>query len=143
MFPKKMSIIESAMLVGCGYNDKKFMIFLFVCLYLTACDDVTCARPHSQCTIVGGNARCSCFRDCKRPNLATDRVCGSDDVTYASECFMKRAACGRDRNITIKSKGPCPGLYFDFFVLAVLLRWLTGFTCFEMVPVICPLGQIK
>ncbi|EDO40367.1 predicted protein, partial [Nematostella vectensis] len=42
--------------------------------------------------------------DCKDKS---DPVCGSDNVTYASECQLRRAACLNDTWITTQRKGDC------------------------------------
>ena len=40
---------------------------------------------------------------------AYDIVCGSDDVTYQSYCFLRTAACDLMKNIKLVHKGPCRG----------------------------------
>merc|ERR1712168_1648110 len=34
-------------------------------------------------------------------------VCGSDDVTYSSECQLERAGCRHKKNITVANQGRC------------------------------------
>uniref|UniRef100_A0A803XXC1 Kazal-like domain-containing protein n=1 Tax=Meleagris gallopavo TaxID=9103 RepID=A0A803XXC1_MELGA len=34
-------------------------------------------------------------------------VCGSNGDTYQNECFLRRAACKHQKEITMVSRGPC------------------------------------
>ena len=38
-----------------------------------------------------------------------DPVCGSDGVTYQTNCFLRTAACSLMKNIEQVHKGPCRG----------------------------------
>ncbi|KAK1875378.1 Tomoregulin-1 [Dissostichus eleginoides] len=50
-----------------------------------------------------------------RPGKASDAqcnkkyipVCGSNGDTYQNECFLRRASCKKQRNISILSEGQC------------------------------------
>jgi len=35
------------------------------------------------------------------------QVCGSDGVTYDTECHMKKINCLKQKNVTVISHGPC------------------------------------
>ncbi|XP_031572994.1 collagen alpha-6(VI) chain-like [Actinia tenebrosa] len=71
-----------------------------------ACYNNNCAntRPYSTCKEVNGKATCVCAESCPS---TPKQVCGSDGKTYTNDCEMKRAACQNNKNITVKSPGPC------------------------------------
>lgn len=79
------------------------------CIFLAPCDGVTCdfgiCKPDSL-TVLG--YRCMCA-DCvsERRSLTGSKVCGSDNVTYESECLMRRNACLKKTPITVAFKGSC------------------------------------
>ena len=41
-------------------------------------------------------------------------VCGSDRVTYSSECELRHQACVQQRDIVLVSLGMCPGQFIIF-----------------------------
>ncbi|XP_015598499.1 agrin isoform X2 [Cephus cinctus] len=57
-----------------------------------------------------GEAKCVCPKNCdeseKEPPAAS-KVCGSDRVTYASECALKKASCSTQTLIVLSYKGDC------------------------------------
>ncbi|XP_075526904.1 agrin-like isoform X2 [Dermacentor variabilis] len=61
-----------------------------------------------QCPFYGvceGGARCGCPPPC--PSPVDDAVCGSDGLTYANECELRRASCRHQRAIAVASRGAC------------------------------------
>ncbi|RMX61237.1 hypothetical protein pdam_00007380 [Pocillopora damicornis] len=66
-----------------------------------------CAAPFSFCVKHKGNEeKCECIQECP---YFLKQVCGSDDVTYDNECLLKKTACEKNREITIKKNGTCTG----------------------------------
>uniref|UniRef100_A0A3B3YYN4 Kazal-like domain-containing protein n=1 Tax=Poecilia mexicana TaxID=48701 RepID=A0A3B3YYN4_9TELE len=49
----------------------------------------------------------STFRNYFRCNKKYVPVCGSNGDTYQNECFLRRAACKKQRAISIVSEGAC------------------------------------
>ena len=47
---------------------------------------------------------CQCQNQC--PTVFAP-VCGSDNVTYASECLLEKASCVHQKRIRIKKPGVC------------------------------------
>lgn len=75
-----------------------------------ACDGVSCDF-HGTCQhepLSFSRYRCACPNCTAGRGTSTDtRVCGSDDITYESECFMKKNSCLKKTKITIAYNGPC------------------------------------
>ncbi|KAM5248760.1 agrin [Ctenodactylus gundi] len=70
----------------------------------------TCAEVHCEfgasCVEEAGSARCVCpALTCREANAT--KVCGSDGVTYGSECQLKTIACRQGLDIFTRSLGPC------------------------------------
>ncbi|XP_051154479.1 agrin-like isoform X3 [Leptopilina boulardi] len=58
----------------------------------------------------GGEANCICPKSCENVTQvagATTKVCGSNGITYASECALKKAACEVQILIEINYRGDC------------------------------------
>lgn len=68
------------------------------------CRGVRC-QYGAVCEPKDGMGVCVCPTFC--PNYE-DIVCGSDGRTYHNRCFLKRAECLEDTNISIAIDGPCP-----------------------------------
>ncbi|KAK7483098.1 hypothetical protein BaRGS_00025666, partial [Batillaria attramentaria] len=47
---------------------------------------------------------CECQQQC---SSVFAPVCGSDNVTYSSECMLEKASCVRQKRITVAHPGPC------------------------------------
>ncbi|XP_036738492.2 agrin isoform X2 [Manis pentadactyla] len=69
------------------------------------CAEVQCEFGAS-CMEEAGSARCVCpAPTC--PGTSTTKVCGSDGITYGSECQLRTIACRRGLSISVRSLGPC------------------------------------
>ena len=64
------------------------------------------------CQVQAGSAVCVCPK-CEEVYVP---VCGTDGVTYASNCYLEQAACRLSRNVDFGKDGAC-GLYFLCIVL--------------------------
>lgn len=79
-----------------------------------SCDSLKCGI-HQECDIDRyGIATCICPLLCP---LKLDSVCGSDGITYDSECVLRRESCLRQKNVTMIYKGQCGKLHLFFFEL--------------------------
>lgn len=79
--------------------------------FLNGVEKITCECP--TCTLTRSlsstNGSLSTPQQPKNGhNLDTDGpVCGSDSVSYASECELRKFSCEQQKHITIKHKGAC------------------------------------
>ena len=62
--------------------------------------------PYGRCRVQGGRAICECKETCSR---TVERVCGSDGRSYDNECMLQAEACRTNTQITVASRGRCPG----------------------------------
>lgn len=70
------------------------------------CSDLTC-RFGAICQDLQGQAVCVCPMDCPLASSAEQTVCGSDGVSYGSECDLRLAACRKQVNVAMTYEGPC------------------------------------
>ena len=72
---------------------------------LGSCAGVYCSLG-TRCAVVDGTPKCVCSTSC--PLRDGPKTCGSDDVLYANECYMKALACrlGR-RHLSVVRYGRC------------------------------------
>lgn len=70
------------------------------------CSDLTC-RFGAICQDLQGQAVCVCPMDCPVMSSAEQTVCGSDGVSYGSECDLRLAACRKQVSVVMTYEGPC------------------------------------
>ncbi|XP_025894168.1 tomoregulin-1 [Nothoprocta perdicaria] len=67
------------------------------------CDESSC-KYGGVCKEGGDGLKCACQFQCHTNYIP---VCGSNGDTYQNECFLRRAACKHQKEITVVSRGPC------------------------------------
>ncbi|XP_005041912.1 PREDICTED: tomoregulin-1 [Ficedula albicollis] len=67
------------------------------------CDESSC-KYGGVCKEEGDGLKCACQFQCHTNYIP---VCGSNGDTYQNECFLRRAACKHQKEITMVSRGPC------------------------------------
>lgn len=70
------------------------------------CSDLTC-RYGAICQDLQGQAVCVCPMDCPVASSAEQTVCGSDGVSYGSECDLRLAMCRKQVLLALAYEGPC------------------------------------
>ena len=68
-----------------------------------ACINVTCGYGE-ECIVKKGRPHCTCWRNC---SVTTEKVCGSDGITYHNECVLSAKSCLRASNVTLAHVGAC------------------------------------
>ena len=85
--------------------------FRIVSFYLFLDSRGPCSRRYcntnSYCVESGDLAYC----ECPTCNLHYTPVCGSDGVTYSNECFLRKASCDKEEDISVVSQGSCSKLF--------------------------------
>uniref|UniRef100_A0A2K5P9Z4 Myb/SANT-like DNA-binding domain-containing protein 3 n=1 Tax=Cebus imitator TaxID=2715852 RepID=A0A2K5P9Z4_CEBIM len=67
------------------------------------CDESSC-KYGGICKEDGDGLKCACQFQCHTNYIP---VCGSNGDTYQNECFLRRAACKHQKEITVVARGPC------------------------------------
>uniref|UniRef100_A0A8C5W7B0 Myb/SANT-like DNA-binding domain-containing protein 3 n=1 Tax=Microcebus murinus TaxID=30608 RepID=A0A8C5W7B0_MICMU len=67
------------------------------------CDESSC-KYGGVCKEDGDGLKCACQFQCHTNYIP---VCGSNGDTYQNECFLRRAACKHQKEITVVARGPC------------------------------------
>ncbi|XP_019346656.2 tomoregulin-1 isoform X1 [Alligator mississippiensis] len=67
------------------------------------CDESSC-KYGGICKEEGDGLKCACQFQCHTNYIP---VCGSNGDTYQNECFLRRAACKHQKEITVVARGPC------------------------------------
>ena len=70
------------------------------------CDEALCQYGGTCEYMPNGNSYCSCIMNCPATRLP---VCGSNQVTYGSECLLREASCEQQAPIYVESQGSCEG----------------------------------
>ncbi|XP_071806055.1 agrin-like isoform X2 [Asterias amurensis] len=68
------------------------------------CDEALCQYGGTCEYMPNGNSYCSCIMNCPATRLP---VCGSNQVTYGSECLLREASCEQQAPIYVESQGSC------------------------------------
>ncbi|XP_012134938.1 agrin isoform X3 [Megachile rotundata] len=93
-------------LEGCKHRREIRVLYQGLC---NGCENKKCDY-YAECkSDSGGEANCVCPTKCDTSKELADaeKVCGSDGVTYASECAMKVASCASQTHITVSYIGDC------------------------------------
>jgi len=69
------------------------------------CSDIDCPRGRTCVVDERNRPICVCSQYCH--SGSKEDVCGSDNKTYSSECFLTVAACMTNKSITVQSYGQC------------------------------------
>ena len=74
-------------------------------MFVDPCETTFCAFG-AKCLVepVSNTAYCKCIERCQ-PTFAP--VCGTDDVSYANECALRKASCQLRKRIAVARPGSC------------------------------------
>ncbi|CAB3365946.1 Hypothetical predicted protein [Cloeon dipterum] len=103
-------------MTACQRQEHLRVIHLGECDTPDPCGQKQCP-PGAKCVVSadGRSASCECPDKCPSygDHVGSRPVCGSNGVDYANLCQLRRAACTRDADITVRYHGkcdPCAGL---------------------------------
>ena len=71
---------------------------------INPCKAYACPRG-KECHVKGDKPYCSCIEVC--PAVSGQEICGTDNKTYRSECYMQVHNCKNNINVTKKHNGVC------------------------------------
>ncbi|XP_043286401.1 agrin-like isoform X3 [Venturia canescens] len=94
-------------LEACQHRREIRVLYQGLC---NGCENKKC-EYYGECqSDSSGEAKCVCPSKCDEPttdNEADTKVCGTDGVTYVSECAMKKASCASQTHIAVNYRGDC------------------------------------
>ena len=77
-----------------------------------------------------GKYKCSCSRPCPR---IYSPVCGTDGITYGSECMLMYLVCEKGTDVGLKHRGECKKgqclRLLVFSVISTIRKCTRGFRC--------------
>lgn len=80
-----------------------FILFYILHTSLDPCDEKVCHQFASCSRTETNTAKCVC-RQCENEYKT---VCGSDGLSYASQCYLELRACQANKEISVAAIQPC------------------------------------